>query len=181
MLLKGDTMIKSTTSRSKTKASKRLKSDALTTIGFCSGILSIISLKKFRYKNVLLTTKLITSALLVHGMSKKKEEEEQKQEIEEEIRRVKLPRGTQVLGLLEQRVGGSRTKVRCLDGKMRICRIPGRLKRKLWVREGDIVLVEPWELSGEGKGDIIFKYKPIQVDFLKRNGYLDKMQDFEEF
>jgi translation initiation factor 1A len=114
-------------------------------------------------------------------MSKKKEEQEQKQEIEEEIRRVKLPRGNQVLGVLEQRVGGSRTRVRCLDGKTRICRIPGRLKRKLWVREGDIVLVEPWELSGEGKGDIIFKYKPIQVDFLKRNGHLDKMQDFEEF
>ena len=80
-------------------------------------------------------------------MSRKKEEEEQQEAIEEELRRVKLPRGNQVLGLLEQRVGGSRTKVRCLDGKTRICRIPGRLKRKLWVREGDIVLVEPWPAS----------------------------------
>jgi translation initiation factor 1A len=114
-------------------------------------------------------------------MSRKKEEEEQQQQIEEEIRRVKLPRGNQCLGLLEQRVGGSRTKVRCLDGKTRICRIPGRLKRKLWVREGDIVLVEPWELSGDEKGDIIFKYKGIQVDYLKKQGYLDKLQDFEEF
>ena len=32
-----------------------------------------------------------------------------------------------------------------------------RLKRKLWVREGDILLIEPWELSGDEKGDIIFK------------------------
>jgi translation initiation factor 1A len=114
-------------------------------------------------------------------MSQKKQAEEQQKQIEEEIRRVKLPRGNQVLGVLEQRVGGSRTKVRCLDGKTRICRIPGRLKRKLWVREGDIVLVEPWELSGDQKGDIIFKYKAVQVDYLKRNGYLDKLQDFEEF
>ncbi|MFH0978720.1 MAG: translation initiation factor eIF-1A [Candidatus Woesearchaeota archaeon] len=114
-------------------------------------------------------------------MSRKKAEEEQQAQIEEELRRVKLPRGNQCLGLLEQRVGGSRTKVRCLDGKMRICRIPGRLKRKLWVREGDIVLVEPWELSGNEKGDIIFKYKPIQVEFLRRKGYLDKLQDLEEF
>jgi translation initiation factor 1A len=71
--------------------------------------------------------------------------------------------------------------VRCLDGKSRICRIPGRLKRRLWVREGDLVLVEPWELSGDEKGDIIFKYRKIQVDFLQRKGYLQNLQDFDEF
>jgi translation initiation factor 1A len=114
-------------------------------------------------------------------MSQKKQAEEQQKEIEEDIRRLKVPRGRQVLGVLEQRVGGSRTRVRCLDGKTRICRIPGRLKRRLWVREGDIVLIEPWELSGDQKGDIIFKYKATQIDFLKKKGYLDQMQDFEEF
>jgi translation initiation factor 1A len=70
---------------------------------------------------------------------------------EEQVFRVKLPRGNQVLGILEERVGGSRSKVRCLDGKTRICRIPGRLKRKLWVRQGDVLLVEPWELGGDEK------------------------------
>ena len=114
-------------------------------------------------------------------MSKKKEQLAIQEQLEEEIRRVKLPRGREVFGILEQRVGGSRAKVRCLDSKTRICRIPGRLKRKLWVREGDLVLVEPWELSGDDKGDIIFKYKKIQVDFLQRKGYLQKLQDFEEF
>ncbi|MBS3109078.1 translation initiation factor eIF-1A [Candidatus Woesearchaeota archaeon] len=114
-------------------------------------------------------------------MSKKKEELARQEQIEEEIRRVKLPRGNEVFGILEQRVGGSRAKVRCLDGKMRICRIPGRLKRKLWVREGDLVLIEPWELSGDDKGDIIFKYRKTQVDFLQRKGYLKNLQDFEEF
>lgn len=101
--------------------------------------------------------------------------------IQEEIARVKLPRGNQTLGLLDQRVGGSRTRVKCLDGKTRICRIPGRLKRRLWVREGDIVLIEPWELGGDAKGDIIFKYRPTQVTYLKRRGYLDKLSEFEEF
>ncbi len=114
-------------------------------------------------------------------MSKKKEEMAKMEAIEEDIRRVKLPRSTEVFGILVQRVGGSRAKVRCLDGKTRICRIPGRLKRKLWVREGDLILVEPWELSGDDKGDIIFKYKKHQVDFLQRRGYLKNLQDFEEF
>ncbi len=98
-----------------------------------------------------------------------------------EFFRVRTPTGREVFGLLEQRYGGSRMRVKCLDGMTRVCRIPGRLKRKLWVREGDIVLVEPWELSGDEKGDIVYKYRPNQVDWLKNKGYLKKMEQFEEF
>ncbi len=115
-------------------------------------------------------------------MSKKEKEEQARQEkIQEEIKRVKLPRGNQSIGLLDQRLGASRCKVRCLDGKTRVCRIPGRLKRRLWVREGDVVLVEPWEFGGDEKGDIIYKYKGSQVQWLKNKGYLDKLDEFEEF
>ncbi len=66
-------------------------------------------------------------------------------------------------------------KVRCMDGRTRICRIPGRLKRRLWVREGDILLIEPWELGGNEKGDVIFKYRPIQVDLLRKKGLLKEL------
>ncbi|RME31487.1 translation initiation factor IF-1A [Candidatus Woesearchaeota archaeon] len=100
---------------------------------------------------------------------------------EELIARVKLPRGDQSLGVLEQRLGGSRCLVRCLDGKTRNCRIPGRLKRRLWVRPGDIVLVEPWEFEGDTRGDIIFKYRPVQVKWLRDNGHLDALEDLDEF
>ena len=100
---------------------------------------------------------------------------------EEIIGRVRLPKDGEVLGLLEQRLGGSRAKVRCLDGKTRICRIPGRLKRYIWVRENDILIVEPWEFGGDKKGDIIFKYKPIQVKWLQKRGHLDQIQDLDEF
>ncbi|HLF55112.1 MAG TPA: translation initiation factor eIF-1A [Candidatus Nanoarchaeia archaeon] len=113
-------------------------------------------------------------------MSKKEELAQQHQQQEEEIRRTPLPRGNQVLGLCEQRVGGSRMKVRCMDGRMRICKIPGRLKRKLWVREGDVLLIEPWELGGDKKGDVIYKYKPIQVEHLRRKGILKELTQ-EEF
>ncbi len=114
-------------------------------------------------------------------MGKKKEEQAREEAIQREISRVKLPRGNQTMGVLERRLGASRCHVRCLDGKTRNCRIPGRLKRRLWVREGDIVLVEPWEFGGDEKGDIIFKYRPTQVGWLKRNGHLDKLDEFEEF
>ena len=113
-------------------------------------------------------------------MSKKEEIAQAQAMQEEEMRRTPIPRGNQVLGLCEQRVGGSRMKVRCMDGKNRICRIPGRLKRKLWVRENDILLIEPWELGGDEKGDVLFKYKSIQADVLRRKGLLKELTA-EEF
>ncbi|MGM5484938.1 MAG: translation initiation factor eIF-1A [Nanobdellota archaeon] len=100
---------------------------------------------------------------------------------EEPTVRVKLPRGGQTLGLLEQRLGASRTRIKCIDGNTRICRIPGRLKRYLWVREGDIVLVEPWELNGDEKGDILYKYRKNQVKMLRNKGYLKDLEDKDEF
>jgi len=114
-------------------------------------------------------------------MNNQKNQPQTEEDIQEEIRRVKLPRDKQSIGILEKRLGGSRCHVRCLDGKTRVCRIPGRLKRKLWVREGDVVLVEPWEFGGDEKGDIIFKYKPTQTQWLKTKGYLDKLEEIDEF
>jgi translation initiation factor 1A len=114
-------------------------------------------------------------------MSTKKEALEQQQKEQEEISRIKLPRGKEVFGVLEQRLGGSRMRIRCLDGKVRICRIPGRLKRKLWVRENDIVIVEPWEFSGDDKGDLVFKYTPTQVSYIRKKGYLKKLEEVDEF
>ncbi len=94
--------------------------------------------------------------------------------------RIKIPRNNEVIGIIEQRLGGSRMRVKCLDGKIRICRIPGRLKRKLWIREGDLLLVEPWEFDND-KGDVIFKYQQNQVTWLKNKGYLKNLEGLEEF
>ena len=102
-------------------------------------------------------------------------------QVPEGVVRVKLPRDKQILGTVEQRLGASRMRIRCFDGKTRICRIPGRLKRHLWVRAGDIVLVEPWELGGDTKGDILYKYRHAQVDILKKKGLLKAQEEFEEF
>ncbi|MBU2638421.1 MAG: translation initiation factor eIF-1A [Nanoarchaeota archaeon] len=107
--------------------------------------------------------------------------EEQAAKVAEEISRVKMPRGNQVIGILEARLGGSRMRVRCFDNKTRICRIPGRLKKRLWVRDGDTVLVEPWEFGGDSKGDVVYVYTRNQVSWLKRKGMVKEMQAAEEF
>ena len=100
------------------------------------------------------------------NFNKKNDDEE-----EQKVARAPLPRKTEVIGIIEQRLGGNKMMVDCLDGKKRNCRVPGRLKRKLWLRPGDVVMIEPWELDFD-KGDVVFKYRPNQVEWLKQNGYL---------
>jgi translation initiation factor 1A len=85
--------------------------------------------------------------------------------------RVRLPQGREVIGIITQRVGGSRMLVSCMDGKTRNCRVPGRNRRGLWLREGDVIIVEPWEFDDD-KGDVLFKYTPAAIERLKSMGKL---------
>lgn len=68
-------------------------------------------------------------------------------------------------------LGANRVKVRCMDGKVRIGRIPGKMKKRIWIREGDIVIIVPWDFEN-GKADVIWRYTRPQVDWLERKGYL---------
>ncbi len=86
--------------------------------------------------------------------------------------RIRLPREKEVFGMVIGLVGGSRTIVACKDGKERNCRIPGRLKNNIWVKDGDIVIVQPWEIEGDKKGDIIWRYTPLQAKLLTERGFI---------
>ncbi|MBU0531940.1 translation initiation factor eIF-1A [Candidatus Micrarchaeota archaeon] len=89
---------------------------------------------------------------------------------DEERRRLRMPREGEVLGVVLGLMGGSRMKVACKDGKERMCRIPGKLRNRVWVREGDVVIVKIWEIEGDKKGDIIWRYWPLQAKILKEEG-----------
>jgi translation initiation factor 1A len=104
-------------------------------------------------------------------------EEKKKEHVEEEVIRVRTPKGSEVLGIVDQLLGLRKMYVRCLDGKTRLCRVPGRLRRSMWVRQGDVVIVKPWEYDDD-KGDIIFDYKRSQVDWLRRKGMLKDLEEF---
>ena len=56
--------------------------------------------------------------------------------------RVRLPREGEILGVVIGNVGGGRLQVQCKDGKERLCRIPGKIRRNIWVRQGDVVLLK---------------------------------------
>lgn len=86
--------------------------------------------------------------------------------------KLRLPKENEVLGVVEEKLGGAHFRVACLDDKVRICRIPGALKRSLWIDLDRVVLVKLWKLQPEERGDIIAKYNEQEVEILKRKGYL---------
>ncbi len=93
---------------------------------------------------------------------------------EEELKKkMMLPAATDVLGVAEKMLGGDRIMVKCQDGHKRLCRIRGKMKRRNWIRRGDIVLVSPWDFQSEERGDIIWRYRRDQAEWLRRNGYLE--------
>lgn len=91
---------------------------------------------------------------------------------EGELSKMMYPSGNDVLGIAMKLLGFDRVLVKCQDGKERLCRIRGNMKRRVWVREGDVVLVSPWDFQTDKRGDLFWRYTKAQAETLRRKGYL---------
>jgi translation initiation factor 1A len=91
---------------------------------------------------------------------------------EDELSEMVLPSANDVLGVAVKLLGFDRVLVKCQDGHERLCRIRGKMKRRVWIRQGDIVLVSPWDFQSDKRGDIFWRYKRSQAEWLRRKGYL---------
>ena len=91
---------------------------------------------------------------------------------EDDINNIQLPVANDILGVAVKFLGFDRIMVKCQDGHERLCRIRGKLKRRVWIRLGDIVLVSPWDFQSDTRGDIYWRYRKNQTDWLRSKGYL---------
>jgi translation initiation factor 1A len=91
---------------------------------------------------------------------------------EETLENMLYPSKNDVLGVATKMLGFDRVMVKCQDGKERLCRVRGKLKRRVWIRDGDIVLVSPWDFQSDTRGDIFWRYRKNQTEQLRRKGYL---------
>jgi len=91
---------------------------------------------------------------------------------EEEIKDMVLPVANDVLGIATKLLGFDRVLVKCQDGHERLCRIRGKMKRRVWIRQGDVVLVSPWDFQSDKRGDVIWRYTRAQAELLRKNNYL---------
>lgn len=95
------------------------------------------------------------------------------QGIPEEQIRLRLPRkrDNELFAIAERLMGGSRMNVVCADGKARLARIPGRMKRRARVRAGDLLIVVPWDIQDD-KADVVYRYTKTQSRILSRRNLL---------
>jgi translation initiation factor 1A len=93
---------------------------------------------------------------------------------EKALKEFMSPSQGEMFGRVVKLLGSDHIMVRCADGLTRVGRIRGKLKRKIWIREGDVVLVAPWDFKSSERCDILWRYTVAQVDELRENGSIPK-------
>ncbi len=116
-------------------------------------------------------------------MAKKKGKAKRRGAEEEPVvTRVKFP--SRKLGEMFGRVvgvfGNDRMEVFCEDGKHRIGRIRGKIKKRVWIRIADLVIVNPWDWETEtdekmGKCEITWRYMKHEISWLERNNRIPEI------
>ncbi len=92
--------------------------------------------------------------------------------------RVPLPnrKVNEMFAIADEILGGRRIRAVCEDGLSRISRIPGKMRRRQWVREGDLIVVQPWDFQDE-KANVCMRYTKTQSLYLSRKGVLPDIVD----
>lgn len=68
-------------------------------------------------------------------------------------------------------LGNGRLEAYCFDGAKRLCHIRGKMRKKVWVAAGDIVLVGLRDFQ-DSKADVILKYNPDEGKEVLKGDYL---------
>ena len=68
-------------------------------------------------------------------------------------------------------LGNGRLEAQCIDGVKRLCHIRGKMRKKVWVNTGDIILLGLRDYQDE-KADVILKYLAEEARSLKAYGEL---------
>lgn len=79
----------------------------------------------------------------------------------------------ELLAIVIRRLGGDLVEVKCEDGVVRQARIPGKMKKRIWIHTGDVLLVAPWDFQ-PSKADIVCKYEMRHLNEYIRTGKLSQ-------
>lgn len=76
-------------------------------------------------------------------------------------------------------LGNGRLEALCFDGAKRLAHIRGKLRKKVWINQGDIILLSLREYQDE-KGDVLLKYSADEARSLKQYGELPESAKINE-
>ncbi len=91
---------------------------------------------------------------------------------ENTFRRIRLPKSDEQYAAVVEMSGGSRMIALCQDNKTRMIRIGGKLKKRMWCRENDLIIIKPWVIQSDQKADLVYRYLPTE-----RNRVLKKIPE----
>eukprot|EP00920_Eleutheroschizon_duboscqi_P020716 GHVT01048928.1.p1 GENE.GHVT01048928.1~~GHVT01048928.1.p1 ORF type:complete len:160 (-),score=56.17 GHVT01048928.1:548-1027(-) len=97
----------------------------------------------------------------------------------EEKRELTFKEDGQEYGQVLRMLGNGRLEAYCFDGIKRLCHIRGKMRKRVWVNSGDIVLVSLRDFQ-DAKGDVIAKYTPDEARSLKAYGELPENAKINE-
>ncbi|MGC9209995.1 MAG: translation initiation factor eIF-1A [Acidilobus sp.] len=78
-----------------------------------------------------------------------------------------------MLCVTEKLLGGNFVEVVCSDGNKYRAMIPGKMRRRVWIHEGDLVLFLPWG-TADMKGELVHRYEESEARELIRKGLVPK-------
>ncbi len=93
---------------------------------------------------------------------------------ESDLKEMRLPEEGELFGRVLKMLGGENVMVKCTDGLTRRGRIRGKLKRRVWIRDNDIVIIAPWDFKENERGDIVWRFTLPQMEWLKDNNHIPK-------
>ncbi len=101
-----------------------------------------------------------------------KKRREPREETRKDIPLPNQEEGTMIC-VITRLLGADYLMIRCQDGATRKARIPGSLRRRMWMKEGDIVLAAPWDFKPD-RADVIYRYSKGEVQKLVEKGLVSR-------
>ena len=93
---------------------------------------------------------------------------------ESALKEIRLPEEGELFGRVLKMMGGENVMIKCDDNITRRGRIRGKLKRRVWIRDNDIVIIAPWDFKEKERGDIVWRFTLPQVQWLKDNNHITR-------
>ena len=103
-------------------------------------------------------------------------QEEQQAKQQQMIAKIRYPKREELemFAVATQLMGTNQVKAMCEDGIERQCRIPGKMRKKVWIRAGDLLIIKLWSFQPK-KANIVWRFLGTQMEHIKRKGLLTKL------
>ncbi|KAI0522262.1 hypothetical protein F5B22DRAFT_593583 [Xylaria bambusicola] len=102
-----------------------------------------------------------------------------KNESDKEKRELVFKEEGQEYAQVVKMLGSGRLSCSCFDGQTRLAHIRGKLRKKVWINNGDIILLSLRDYQDD-KGDVLIKYTADEARTLKSYGELPESARINE-